>query len=149
MRIESGFLFGKGDFPRPVEEDCEEVRSGTTEVERREGFLCVISDLSTLRSEDVMLLPVLIWSKTEDMSPPPVDLAKFGAAPGGGGGAEGTPFSSKTGRGGGGGGGGPDMEGCAEAFGVAAPDWICLRASRQSTPSFWFQVMPVEKYCLT
>ena len=49
----------------------------------------------------------------------------------------------KSGGGRGGGGGAPPEGGCAEALGVAVPDWTLERASRQSMPSFWFQERPV------
>ena len=104
----SGFLLGRGDLPRELEEDWEEDRSGTVPAARREGFLCVISDLSTLRRLEVTA-PELIWSKSAVMSPAVEGLC--GAAPGGGGGAEGALFSSNEGNGGGGGGGAPELEG--------------------------------------
>ena len=85
-------------------------------VARNDGFLWVISDLSTLRRDDVMAEPVLICAKTELISPP--DIEDVGAPSG----ALGTPFSSSVGNGGGGGGGGPPEEDCAEALGVAVPD---------------------------
>ena len=52
----SGFFERIGDFPLEFEELTEVwelLRSGTVEPARRVGFLCVISDLSTLRSPAV------------------------------------------------------------------------------------------------
>ena len=98
---------------------------------RRAGFLCVICDLSTFFSEEVMAEPELSWAKTPVMSPP------FEVE-----GADGVPFMKSGGGRGGGGGASPDG-GCAEALGVAVPDWTLERASRQSMPSFWFQERPV------
>lgn len=65
---------------------------------RNEGFLCVISDLSTLRSPEVTAEPRAIWSKTALMSDE-LDcvVPPLGGMGGGGGGP------SKEGGGGGGG----------------------------------------------
>ena len=66
---------------------------------RREGFLCVISDLSTFFRWEVTDEPRDISSNTAPMSEEPLELDPFKGI-GGGGGA-----LSKVGSGGGGGGG--------------------------------------------
>ena len=62
VRILSGFGFleGMGDLPLELEElpeFWESLRSGTVELARSEGFLCVISDLSTFRRPAVTAEP--------------------------------------------------------------------------------------------
>ena len=135
-----GFLLGKGDFPREVDDVtlvCESVRSGTAALERRFGFLWVISDLSTFRSVDVTEDPWFSCSNTADMSLPPLatGLAAVRAPGGGGGGGGGPPPRSKVGRGGGGGGADTPLTA------APGPDRICLSALIASMPSL-FQVKP-------
>lgn len=101
-----GFLEGMGDLPRDVEElieVCELLRSGTVEPARRDGFLCVISDLSTFRRPEVIVEPWFSWSNTADMSPP-LDTPFGPGGGGGGGGGVGASSFSNLGSGGGGGG---------------------------------------------
>src|SRR5436190_9837258 len=132
-----GFLLGIGDFPREVDDTTlawELLRSGTTELARRLGFLCVISDLSTLRSFEVIAEPWFSCSKTEDMSPLAGALETATSADCGRDGAGWPPRRSKFGSGGGGGG----------ARGtVVERDWICVRASGASMPSRVFHVKPL------
>ena len=53
-----GFLFGMGDLPRDEVWDDDRVDAGGTGIAaRKDGFLCVISDLSTLRSPEVTSEP--------------------------------------------------------------------------------------------
>ncbi len=69
MRMLSGFLPGMGDLPR--KDICEEERLGAeaiVEEARREGFLWVISLLSTFRRPEVTASPRESWSKTAPMS---------------------------------------------------------------------------------
>ena len=106
-----GLISGPGLRVRlmSVEEEAEGVLllSGTTPVERREGFLCVICDASTFFRPEVTDSPRLSCSKTAPMSLPPAFVAG-GAGPGGGGGGA---LLAKVGKGGGGGGGAPALEG--------------------------------------
>lgn len=79
---------------------------GTAALERREGFLWVIAEGSTLRRPEVTSDPREIWSNTAPISvaPPELLLDPFVGIGGGGGGGP-----SIDGIGGGGGGGGaPD-----------------------------------------
>ena len=100
-----GLISGPGLRERlmSVEEAEADVASfsGTVLPARREGFLCVICELSTFFSPEVTDSPLFSCSKTEPMSPGPpfcVDtlvelddgvcaLSKFGSGGGGGGGA--------------------------------------------------------------
>lgn len=99
-----GFFPGTGLFPR-----TDASRSGTVELARNEGFLCVISDLSTLRRPAVTDSPLLSSEKTA-LSPLPAAgggalsslILRTGGGPGGGGGG-GAPAPD------GGGGGGPEV----------------------------------------
>ena len=115
-----GFLPGKGDLLLEVEvwDDERAGAEGTAEEARREGFLCVWVEGSTLRRCEVTLEPEEeICENTAPMSAdgalPLGPEVPFGGM-GGGGGA-----LSKLGSGGGGGGPGADE---AEGFGVW-PDW--------------------------
>lgn len=129
-----GFLLGAGDLAR-AEPDC----SGAVEPARRPGFLCVISDLSTLRRPDVISSPWLSWSNTADISGPGAAGAGAGGMPGGGGGGGAPPPGTlREGTGGGGGGGGT-----APAPAGTGPPLICFNASRASTPDSSFQVNPL------
>ena len=103
---------------------------------RREGFLWVCKDGSTLRRPAVTASPFESWSKTAPMSevPPAEDVVPFVDIGGGGG------TLSNDGRGGGGGGAGVDVVG--DVVGEC-PDWTCRRASNGSMPSWLFQVTPV------
>lgn len=83
-----GFLPGTGLFAR-------EYVSDTIDPARREGFLCVISDLSTFRRPFVTASP---WFRAEKTAPNPPGVATgvesifkstTGAGPGGGGGGGG------------------------------------------------------------
>lgn len=97
-----------GDLPR--DEVCEDDRLGAEGIGaevRRDGFLWVISDLSTLRSPEVTSEPREIWSKTAPISEPDLVVAPVGGIGGGGGGP------SKEDIGGGGGGPGADL-GCGD-----------------------------------
>ncbi len=105
-----------GDLPLEFEELSdvwELLRSGTVEAARSDGFLCVISALSTLRSPTVTEEPWFSWSNTAVMSPP----LEVPFAEGGGDGAGGPLPLSKDGSGGGGGGAGVLLAG-----GGATPD---------------------------
>ena len=106
-----GLISGTGLREREmseVEEAVEADLSGTVEVARREGFLCVICDLSTFFNPEVTDMPRLSCSNMAPISEPSdvADLVVLAWA-----------LGSKVGRGGGGGGGGgapPD-----EGVGVA------------------------------
>jgi hypothetical protein len=107
------------------------LRVGTTDVVRKEGFLCVISLLSTFRNDDVTEVPRLRSAKTALISPP-FAFSSLG-------------FIRLAALGGGGGGGGPGgpPAGAAGAGGAAvAVESSCLKASPASIPSFWFHVSP-------
>jgi hypothetical protein len=80
-----------------VEDVADADLSGTVELARREGFLCVICDLSTFLSPAVTDSPRLSCSNTAPMSEPPEAAAFVVLA---------WALGSKVGRGGGGGGGG-------------------------------------------
>lgn len=96
-----GLISGPGLRERLISE-VDEVAdgvalSGTVELARREGFLCVICDLSTFFRPAVTDSPRLSCSKTAPMSEPPevADFVVLACA-----------LGSKVGKGGGGGGGG-------------------------------------------
>ena len=108
-RIDGGLGLISGPGLRFRDMSAEEVScclSGTVELERSAGFLCVIWLLSTFFRPEVTDSPRLSCSKTAPMSPAP-PFAAAGAGPGGGGGAA---LLSKFGNGGGGGGGAPPIE---------------------------------------
>ena len=100
LRILSGLGFTPG--PAGLFDRCW-CSPGTMAVVRREGFLCVIWDLSTFFRPDVTSSR-LRAEKTEDMPPlsPPTLLAPVDGWPG---------MLSNCGKGGGGGGGGPPADG--------------------------------------
>lgn len=101
-----GFVPGMGDrLPREEEESDRTGPAGTAEPARREGFLWVWEEGSTLRSLDVTASPLEISSKTAPMSDGLRELGTPLGGMGGGGGA-----LLKLGSGGGG--GGPPAEGC-------------------------------------
>lgn len=85
-----GFFPGAGLLPR-----LPESFSGTVDPARREGFLCVISDLSTRRKLFVTASPLL---SSENTAPNPVGVGvaalagaiRLAAGGGGGGGGGGT-----------------------------------------------------------
>ena len=85
-----GFLPGAGLLPRGLVS-----RSPTELPVRSEGFLCVISDLSTFRSPCVTAEPLLSSEKTASNPPEEaagagsVLMSSTGAGPGGGGGGGG------------------------------------------------------------
>jgi hypothetical protein len=122
-----GFLPGAGLFPRTALEF-----SGTVEPARREGFLCVISDLSTFLSPLVTASPLLSSAKT---------ALKPAAGPGSG-------FCSlilRTGGGpGGGGGGGGGAPPEAGAGVVDAAEDRALATSAAGCP-LGFHGMPLGK----
>ena len=137
VRILSGLgrLPGTGDLP-PL--DCESERvGGTAAPARREGFLCVCCEGSTLRRPAVTASPFESWSNTAPMSEVGrrdvlVPLTGIG---GGGGG----PF--RAGIGGGGGAGGFEDEGTA-LIDLVSPDCTWRSASCGSIPSLLFHVTP-------
>jgi len=131
-----GFLPGAGLFPRVEAESVSE----TVGVARNDGFLCVISDLSTLRSPFVTSLPLLISPNT---APKPDSflpdgasslICRTGGGPGGGGGRGGAPPAA-GGDGAGGAAADPEVD---IDFATSAADWPLA-----------FQGMPLGKYCLT
>lgn len=67
---------------------------GTVLEARSSGFLCVISDLSTLRSPFVTSVPLFRSAKTAPI-PPPEELEGAAAAAGGGGGGGGAPADAE------------------------------------------------------
>ncbi len=85
-----GFFPGAGLLPL-----TELSRSGTVELARRAGFLCVISDLSTFRRPLVTASPLFSSEKTAPRPPPAAGssftslILRTGAGPGGGGGGGG------------------------------------------------------------
>lgn len=102
-----GFLPGAGLLPRP------DGPSETVELVRRDGFLCVISDLSTFLRPEVTDSPLLSSEKTAPKPPAAgagagVDsalMSRTGGGPGGGGGGGGgggAPPAAGAGVGGGG-----------------------------------------------
>lgn len=124
-----GLISGPGLRERVMSGLVEAV-SGTVLPARREGFLCVICDLSTLRRPAVTDSPLLSCSKTAPMSPPaaaptaapaaaaPMPLADEAEDDAGG-------ALSKVGSGGGGGGGGgaaPAAEAPLGAADVVGPE---------------------------
>lgn len=127
-----GFLPGAGLLPRGE-------ASATVELVRREGFLCVISDLSTLRSPFVTASPLLSSENTAP-SPPLFSfcvgvvslISRTGGGPGGGGGG-GSPAV-------GGGGGGVEFEVEVELAGV---DVISALATSVAGCPLAFQVTPL------
>ena len=129
-----GFLLGAGDLPRD-----KLGRSGAVDPARKLGFLCVISDLSTLRRPEVICSPWLSWSNTADMSGAGAVGAGAGGIPGGGGGGGAPPPGTlRAGTRGGGGGGGT-----APAPAGVDPPLICFKASSASTPDSLFHVKPL------
>lgn len=129
-----GFLPGAGLLA------LESPPSATVELERRAGFLCVISDLSTLRRPFVTSDP-LFNSENTAPKPPPSEAAagaadasflisSTGGGPGGGGG-------------GGGGGGAPPAgaEGAAREAAEAEEVEIVLATIPAGSP-LGFQVTP-------
>ena len=148
VRMLSGLRPGMGDLPRPATEledavlwrESERVTvEGMLDWARREGFLWVCCEGSTLRRPEVTSEPRESSLKTAPMSGV-LELAGAGgpgaggppAGGGGGGGGGGTP---REGGGGGGGGGGAPL-----VVGAVAPDSTCLKASRASMPSLLFHV---------
>lgn len=106
-------LSGLGFFPGAGLFALESPPSVTVELPRRAGFLCVISDLSTLRNPLVTDSPLLSSEKTAPKPPAPL-VAAAGAA---------SVLISRTGGGpggGGGGGGGAPPAGAGGAAGEAA-----------------------------
>lgn len=102
VRMFSGFLPGSGDFPREERLFWLSERTGaegTALPARREGFLWVCEEGSTLRSLEVTASPLEISSKTAPISLEPLEVERPLGGIGGGGGA-----LSNFGRGGGGGG---------------------------------------------
>ena len=139
VRMLSGFLPGRGDFPR---EDIlfwlsERVGAeGTALPARREGLLWVWEDGSTLRSFEVTDSPLEISSNTAPMSAGLLVVEAPLGGIGGGGGA-----LSNLGKGGGG--GGPPVDDCG--VGDLADEGPALTSSvacSGSTP-LGFQVRPV------
>lgn len=128
-----GFLVGPlGDVP--LVEDELLLRSGTTAVVRKDGFLCVICDASTFLRPDVMAAPLFRSAKTA-----PISAAGAFFAPGAGG--------RPGGGGGGGGGGAPPDGGNGGAGGPEDADLVAgfeasARASFASTPC-GFQATPL------
>jgi hypothetical protein len=115
--------------------------SGTVEPARSEGFLCVISDLSTLRRPLVTDSPLLSSEKT---APSPPAAGASGAAA--------CSLILRTGGGpGGGGGGGPPAPGGGGGAGVEEEDDSASRLLMTSFTGwpFGFQGMPLGKYSLT
>ena len=130
-----GFLLGVGLLPR-----TDPSFSGTVEFARKDGFLCVISDLSTFLRPLVTASPLLSSEKTAPKPPPSCAGAalvsliwRTGGGPGGGGG----------------GGGGPPAAGAGAAGGAAGG--AALRALDTSSAGrpLGFHGMPCGKYCLT
>ena len=129
-----GFVPGAGLLARAADAEL----SGTVEPARRDGFLCVISDLSTFRRPLVTSSPLLSSEKT---APRPVaagpgsgfcsSILRTGGGPGGGGG---------------GGGGGAAAPPAGAGAGAAADDAAStdLAASVAGTP-LGFQGMPLGK----
>lgn len=126
-----GFFPGAGLFARAVPSD-------TVDPARRDGFLCVISDLSTFRSPFVTDSPLLSSEKTaprpEGVCDAPASAAsvltsRTGGGPGGGGGGGAPPA--------GGGGGGADVPLDKEAD---------LATSIAGSPA-GFHGTPLEKCC--
>lgn len=118
--------------------------SATVELARKEGFLCVISDLSTLRRPLVTASPLFSSEKTAPKPPgvggagaDSVLMSKTGGGPGGGGG-------------GGGGGGAPPAagEGAGARVEAGAPEERDLTTSWAGWP-LGFQGTPVGEYCFT
>jgi len=116
-------------------------RSGTTELERKSGFLCVIWEESTLRRPDVTDPPEL---RAERRAAGPEDGAEEVEAMPAGGGAEGA--------------GGPPEAGCDTE--VKAPEGTDVGAAgpctnqpgqdrRMKWYTFGFQTTPVVCHCLT
>lgn len=127
-----GFLPGAGLFPRTAE-------SPEPAAALSEGFLCVISDLSTLRSPLVTESPLFSSLKTAPRPPPAAGAGAVcsliwstGGGPGGGGGGGAPPVA--------GGGGG--------AAALLVEEDIDLATSAAEGP-LGFQGMPLGKYCLT
>jgi hypothetical protein len=128
-----GFLPGAGLLPRA------DGPSETVELVRREGFLCVISDLSTFLRPEVTDSPLLSSEKTAPKPPAAgagagadsVLISRTGGGPGGGGG--------------GGGGGAPPAAGAGAAGGDAG---LASEASLSITcctgSPLGFQGMPEE-----
>ena len=119
-----GFLPGPGGLPGPAVDVAlfwESERVGTVAPARREGFLCVWAEGSTLRRPAVTDSPLESCSNTPLISLVPegeVNVPFAGMGGGGGG-------PSKDGRGGGGGGAAPEevavwIDGALEE---AWPDW--------------------------
>jgi hypothetical protein len=134
-----GFLPGAGLLARA------ELPSETVEETRREGFLCVISDLSTLRKPLVTASPLFNSEKTAPRPPGAAvgaasDLtSSFGGGPGGGGG----------------GGGGPPVPAveAGAGLGVGMDELLDAEARDFTTDCavspLGFQGMPLEKCCFT
>ena len=125
-----GFLPGAGLLPR-----AGAPPSGTVELARSDGFLCVISDFSTFRRPLVTPSP---WLSSEKTAPKPPAGAASGA------------FSSLIlrtgggpGGGGGGGGGGPPAAG-AGAGAAEGAAFTALAASAGGSP-LGFHGMPLGK----
>lgn len=99
-----------GDLPREdVWDDDLAGAEETGAVARNDGFLCVISDLSTLRSPEVTSEPREIWSNTAPMSEElDWEVGPLAGIGGGGGGP------SNEGKGGGGGGAADEADGCGD-----------------------------------
>lgn len=127
-----GFFPGAGLLARAVELPPEAV-----ELARRDGFLWVICDLSTLRSPLVTSSPLF---SSENTAPRPDD-PEDGAS------AAGSVFMSSTGGGPGGGGGGP---GGPPAEGAWAPcDESMDLATSRAEPPLGFQGRPLAKCCFS
>lgn len=128
-----GFFPGAGLLARATE-----LPSDTVDPARRDGFLCVICDLSTLRSPFVTDSPLLSSEKTAP-NPEVVEAGSSAASV----------LMSKTGGGpgGGGGGGAPPAGGCGAAAGALLVKGA--RASSVTDCPFGFQTIPFEKRCLT
>lgn len=138
-----GFLPGAGLFGRPAKLSETEVSA------RREGFLCVISDLSTLRRPFVTSDP-LFSSENTAPKPPPPPAAGEGAAAG----AACSLISSTGGGPGGGGGGGGGAPPAGGGGGAGLPEGAGAGESNDlaTVCAGWplgFQTMPLGKYCLT
>jgi hypothetical protein len=139
-RMLSGLGFlpgGAGLLPRAAA-----LPSGTVDPARSDGFLCVISDLSTFRRPAVTASPLLSSEKTAPMPPAAAGSAAFctlilrtGGGPGGGGGGGGGPPAAGAGA----------RAGAGGAGGAALTD---LAASAAGTP-LGFQGLPFGNHVLT
>lgn len=105
-----GFLPG-GAGECPLVDEVLSLRSGTTEVDRNDGFLCVICDGSTFFNPDVTFSPFWRSANTAPMSVAAAFGFGGGGRPPGGGGGGGGAAPPMPGSGGGGG---------AEVFAVTA-----------------------------